>query len=449
MTSPTTHHMLLVSGRNTCQTIRRNFMKKSVSILLVLLALVTPLFATGATEAKDAGPITIWAWDPNFNISIMNEAISRYQANNPEATFEVVELAKADVEQKLHTNLASRTTQGLPDIVLIEDYNVQKYLTSYPGQFADLTSSFNYNDFVGYKADVMKLDGKYYGVPFDSGVSGLFYRTDLLEKAGFVPKDLENITWNRLADISKEYKAKTGEYFLANGKDDGGLFRIMLQSAGSWYFDNKGQPDLIGNAALKEAMQIYKRFVVEDLALPTNGWTEWVSAFNSGKVASVTTGVWIIGSIKAAEDQSGLWAVAPTPRLSTAASVNASNLGGSSWFVLQNGASKDKAIAFLKEVYGSDKDFYQTILVNNGAIGSYMPAFKGDAFAKKDAFFGNRAIFADLSKWASMVPKVNVGQYTYEADAAVMGVMEDFYTGKMSIDQTIEAAQKQLVNTIQ
>ena len=48
-----------------------------------------------------------------------------------------------------------------------------------------------------------------------------------------------------------------------------------------------------------------------------------------------------------------------------------------------------------------------------------------------------------------MVPKVNVGQYTYEADAAVMGVMEDFYTGKTSIDQTVEAAQKQLVNTIQ
>ncbi|NCB01508.1 MAG: extracellular solute-binding protein [Spirochaetia bacterium] len=424
-------------------------MKKSLIILLVLLALVTPLFASGNAEVKKSGPITIWAWDPNFNISIMNEAISRYQKTHPDATFEVVELAKADVEQKLHTNLASRTTQGLPDIVLIEDYNVQKYLTSYPGQFADLTSSFNYKDFVGYKADVMKLDGKYYGVPFDSGVSGFFYRTDLLAKAGFAPKDLENITWARFADIAKEYKAKTGQYFLANSKSDGGLFRVMLQSAGSWYFDDKGNPALVNNAALKEAMQIYKRFVVEDLALPTNGWSEWVGAFNSGNVASVTTGVWIIGSIKAGTDQSGKWAVAPTPRLSTAASVNASNLGGSSWFVLQNGASRDAAIEFMKEIYGSDKEFYQTILINNGAIGSYTPAFAGDAFATKDAFFGNRAIFTDLSKWAAQVPKVNVGQYTYEADAAVMGVMEDYYTGKTTIDQALESAEKQLKNTIQ
>ncbi|MDT4762935.1 ABC transporter substrate-binding protein [Sphaerochaeta sp. PS] len=424
-------------------------MKKSLLLLLVCLVLVTPLFAGGASETKQAGPIKIWAWDPNFNISIMNEAISRYQAKHPEATFEVVELAKADVEQKLHTNLASRTKEGLPDIVLIEDYNVQKYLTSYPGQFADLSSAFNYNDFVGYKADVMKLDGKYYGVPFDSGVAGFFYRTDLLKKAGFTAQDLENITWDRFADIAKEYKAKTGQYLIANDKSDGGLFRIMLQSAGSWYFDNEGKPALVNNAALMEAMKLYKRFVAEDLALPSNGWNEWVGSFNSGKVASVITGVWIIGSIKAGVDQSGLWAVAPTPRLSLDKSVNASNLGGSSWFVLQNGANRDKAIAFMQEIYGNDKGFYQTILMNNGAIGSYMPAFSGDAFKALDPFFGNKAIFTDLSRWASMIPKVNVGQYTYEADAAVMAVMEDYYNGKTTLEQAVKSAENQLKNSIQ
>ena len=440
---------LKTTGRNTAMRKGEKGMRKSVTIFLVLLVFMTPLFAAGTNEAKEAGPITIWAWDPNFNISIMNEAVSRYQEKHPEATFEIVELAKADVEQKLHTNLASRTTQGLPDIVLIEDYNVQKYLTSYPGQFADLSDAFNYGDFVDYKADVMKLDGKYYGVPFDSGVSGFFYRTDLLKKAGFEAEDLENITWNEFADIAKEYKAKTGQYMLANDKSDGGLFRIMLQSAGSWYFDNEGNPALVNNAALEEAMKLYKRFVSEDLAFPSNGWNEWVGAFNSGKVASVTTGVWIIGSVKAASDQSGLWAVAPTPRLDLPNSVNASNLGGSSWFVLENGANRDKAIEFMKEIYGNDKEFYQTILMNNGAIGSYIPAFSGDAFETKDEFFGNKAIYKDLSEWASMVPKVNVGQYTYEADAAVMAVMEDYYTGRSTLEEAIKAAENQLKNSIQ
>ncbi len=52
-------------------------------------------------------------------------------------------MAKADVEQKLNTVLASRVREGLPSIVLIEDYNAQKYLQAYPGAFADLTGKVN------------------------------------------------------------------------------------------------------------------------------------------------------------------------------------------------------------------------------------------------------------------------------------------------------------------
>ena len=63
----------------------------------------------------------------------MNEAIARYSATNPDMTITVVEWAKADLEQNLQTQLASGTTEGLPDIMLIEDYGAQKYLLSFPG----------------------------------------------------------------------------------------------------------------------------------------------------------------------------------------------------------------------------------------------------------------------------------------------------------------------------
>jgi len=123
-------------------------------------------------------------------------------------TFEIVDLAKADVEQKLHINLASGVTAGLPDIVLIEDYNAQKYLQSYPGAFADLTDKIKFSDFANYKVGLMTLDGKVYGVPFDSGVSGLFYRTDYLEKAGYKSEDLNNITWDKFIEIGKRLKRR-------------------------------------------------------------------------------------------------------------------------------------------------------------------------------------------------------------------------------------------------
>jgi len=120
-------------------------------------------------------------------------------------------MAKADVEQKLNTILASGVKTGLPEIVLIEDYNAQKYLQSYPGSFADLTKEFNYKEFANYKVKLMTLNDKVYGVPFDSGVAGFFYRRDYLEQAGFKSADLENITWDRFIEIGKTVKAKTGK----------------------------------------------------------------------------------------------------------------------------------------------------------------------------------------------------------------------------------------------
>jgi lactose-binding protein len=42
---------------------------------------------------------------------------------------------------------------------------------------------------------------------------------------------------------------------------DGGEIRIMLQSAGQWYFDENGKPNLVNNEVLKEAVNTYKELI--------------------------------------------------------------------------------------------------------------------------------------------------------------------------------------------
>lgn len=397
----------------------------------------------------ESGEITVWAWDPQFNIDIMNNAAERYKKINPDVKINVVEMSKADVEQKLHTNLASKMTEGLPDIVLIEDYNAQKYLQSYPGSFADLTNEFDFNQFTPYKVELMTLDSKIYGVPFDSGATAFYYRSDMLEAAGFKAEDLENITWDRFIEIGKAVKEKTGAAFMSFDKSDGGLIRVMLQSAGSWYFDAEGNINLSNNAALKEAMETYQKLVDAKIVKPTSGWNEWVGAFNSGDAASVTSGAWIIGSIKAAEDQAGKWSMAPTPKLNVPESVNASNLGGSSWYVLESGKSKALALDFMKEIYAKDIDFYQDILVKNGAIACFTPAHEGTAYTAEDEFFNKQKVYAGLSEYMLKVPSINYGLYTYEADSAIMSQLEDVFSGKKTIDEAVVAAEAQLKNQIQ
>ena len=183
-----------------------------------------------------AADVTVWCWAPEFNGAAMNEAITRYTAAHPDDKITVVDFAKADLEQKLQTQLASGTTEGLPDIVLIEDYGAQKYLQSFPGAFEPLTDKIDYSQFADYKVSLATVDGQTYSLPFDSGVTGLFYRSDLLAEAGFTSADLQDITWDQMIDIGLKVKEKTGKPMFSIDANDAGAMRIMLQSAGSWYF---------------------------------------------------------------------------------------------------------------------------------------------------------------------------------------------------------------------
>ncbi|MBU0934949.1 MAG: extracellular solute-binding protein [Spirochaetes bacterium] len=423
-------------------------MKKFLFVVLALM-LTLSVFAAGDKEAAAAGPqkITIWAWDPNFNIAIMEEAKARYQAINPDVQFEIVDMAKADVEQKLLINLSSGVTDGLPDIVLIEDYNAEKYLSSYPDSFADLSSSFDYSQFAPYKVKLMTVGGKTYGVPFDTGVAGTYYRKDILEAAGFRASDMENITWDRFIEIGEAVFAKTGVSMCAFDPTDGGLVRVMLHSAGSWYFDKNGKPFLAGNPVMEAAVATYAKLINSPGTMKTSGWAEWVGAINSGKAATISTGVWITGSVKAEATQSGKWALAPIPRLNVPGAVNASNLGGSSWYVLNSSKAKATAIDFLKQIYAKDNDFYQKILVDRGAVGSFLPSQGGSAYMVADPFFGGQKVFQNFSAYMQKIPSVEFGSYTYEADSAIASVLPSIYAGG-SVADALKAAQAQLENAI-
>lgn len=402
-----------------------------------------------SVTAASAAEITVWCWDPNFNGATMEEAFSRYQADHPDDTINVVIFDKAAMEQKLQAQLASGTTEGLPDIVLIEDYRAQKYLQSFPGAFEPLNDHVDYSTFAPYKVELATVNGQTYSLPFDSGVTGYFYRSDLMEEAGYTAEDLENITWDRLIEIGIDVKEKTGETLLPIDPNEAGWLRIMMQSAGTWYFDAEGNPTIVDNPVIKAALETYQRLAAADISKPVSGWTEYTGSFTSGDTISTYSGVWMTATIKSNPDQSGKWGVAPIPRLDgIEESVNASNLGGSSWYVLSSAPQKDIAIDFLAEIWGKDVDFYQKILVDQGALGSLMAAREGEAYQATDEFFGGQPVWQNFSTWLSQIPSVNYGIFTEEADAAVVAQIPAI-TGGGNIDEIIAAIDAQVRQQIQ
>lgn len=396
-----------------------------------------------------ATDVTVWCWAPEFNGAAMNEAISRYTAAHPDVKITVVDFAKGDLEQKLQTQLASGTTEGLPDIVLIEDYGAQKYLLSFPGAFEPLTDKIDYSKFAQYKVDLATVDGQTYSLPFDSGVTGLFYRSDLLEAAGYKAEDLQDITWEQLIEVGDKVKAATGKPLLSIDINDAGALRIMMQSAGSWYFNADGSVNVKGNPVFKAALSTWVKMLQhKDLYKSVSGWGDYTGAFNNGDVAGVFTGVWMTGGIKG-NNMSGKWAVAPIPRLDgVEGATHYSNLGGSSWYVLSSAPSKDAAIDFLNTVWANDVDFYQKILVGQGAFSSYLPARDGEAYSASDEYFGGQAVWASFSDWQAKIPGVNYGIFTNEADAAVATQLPGLIEGG-DIDAAIEAIDAQIAQQIQ
>ncbi|MGF7046975.1 lactose/L-arabinose transport system substrate-binding protein [Paenibacillus sp. DS2015] len=426
-------------------------MKKILAVLLVSVMMLTACSSKsndatnaekGTTEGK-SNEITIWAWDPSFNIASLEIAKETYNATNPDVKVNIVEYAQADIIQKLNTGLNSGTTTGLPNIVLIEDFRAQGFISAYPDAFHELTGSINPEDFADYKLGPTSLDGKQYGTPFDSGVTGMYYRTDYLEQAGYTAKDMEDITWDDYIEIGKTVKAKTGKNLITLDPNDLGLIRMMIQSAGSWYLTEDGKtPNIATNDALKEAFTLYKKMMDADIVHINSDWSQFIAALNNGDVATVPTGNWITPSIKAEASQSGKWAVASLPILpENPKSVHASNLGGSSWYVL-NAPGSETATDFLVKTFGSNVEMYQKLLDNVGVVSTFKAAASGEAYAKEDEFFSGQKIYTEFAKWTEEIPNINYGTHTYAIDDILVVEMQNYLNGK-DIDTVLKDAQNQ------
>ena len=200
---------------------------------------------TGETVAQETpvleGKLTVWCWDPAFNINAVNTAADIYKKDHPNFELEVVEISQSDIYQKLATaTAAGNTDEVLPDIILFDDALVAQAASSFQGVLLDLTDSgIDYSSFAEAKVACSVVDGRNYGIPFDSGAAIAAYRTDVLQDAGYTIEDFTDITWSEWIEKAVVVKEKTGKSLL-NGLGAYNQFSVMLKSCGGGYFDEEG-----------------------------------------------------------------------------------------------------------------------------------------------------------------------------------------------------------------
>jgi len=409
-------------------------MKKSLMAFLTLALFV----GTAVLASANSKMVTVWCWDPNFNGYAMNQAALVYNKSHPDVKIDVVVFPNSDaVMQKVQAALQAGGA-GLPDIALVQDFQIEQLVTNYPGVLADLKAAgVDYSQFAANKVGPMTEGNKIYGIPFDTGSTGLFLRADYLKAAGLNPAHYQkDLTWNDVITLGEKVKAKIKKPLIAFDTTDWTFLRMMVQSAGGQWFKADGSLDL-SSPAIRPAIATVKKMYDAGVLYPTEGWGNWVSAFNNGDAAGLMSAVWIIGTIKSQPTNAGKWMVVPTPRLSGVSGArNASNWGGSSWYVFSQAPNKAGAIDFLKSTWAStDPDaleFYNTILKGAGAMGTFLPSRVGSNYTAKDKFFyKDQAVYHDFAKWMADVPNL---RYTANYNAwgsAISASLSKLYKGEL------------------
>lgn len=369
----------------------RLYKRKSKMVILFLVTVLVVLGTTGCAssgnsreyvvvnpnknegteeEDKSKNTLTVWCWDPAFNMNAMEKAAEVYKKEHPDFELEIIETQSDELQTKVETAVLSATTENLPDIILMQDRLFQKNVITYPDGFVDLTDS---------------------GIDFSQFSSG---------KLGFstVEGSMDPII-------------------------------MLLQSAGGGFFNADGSLSITDNEILKETMNTYVRMVQEGVLLETNDWNQYIESINQGQVAGTINGCWIMASVQAVEEQSGKWEVTNMPRLTNAATAaNYANQGGSSWAITSGCDNVELAADFLGSTFGGSVEFYENIL-SSGAISCYLPAGESQKYEEKNEFFSNDSVYSKIIDYAGKIPACTTGVYFNEASDGIATAMSHMLEG--------------------
>lgn len=424
-------------------------MLKVSKMLTLLLIVSVVLAACGGKKESEGGSsgestdkkveLTAWAW--NVNVGALNSAMELYKKDHPNVELKVEDIGRLDVYDKLSTGLAAGGA-GLPDIVLVEDDRIQGYLEAFPKGFLNLSEKgfdSKADSFPAFKKELASNDGKFFAFPFDAGPTGMFYRTDIFEKAGVSADTIE--TWDDFIAASKTIKEKTGAQAVPVDKfKDDALFRMMLNQLGVYYFDKDGNIDF-NNSKVIKAMEMIKALGDADLVKDVNGWDGTVSATIDGSVATVPFGAWYYGTIiDQAKDTSGKWGVFPLPAFEKGGN-RAANLGGSSWMIPSASKNADAAYAFA-EYFATTNEVQEIAMNKHGLFPSLQTVYDSELFQSDVAFFGGQKIWKLFSEEMKSIPTpYYTKDYALALDEATKAQAETF-NGKNPAEALKESANR-------
>ena len=369
--------------------------KKFIALALVTVMLLA-LAACGSTasdekhaEAKKSPDsaknvvLSVSIWDP-----VQEPGIAEIMADFTAATGIQTKISVVKWEEYWTMLEAGAQGGSLPDVFWMHSNESERYMSN--DMLLDLTDRIAGSEKIkveNYPSEIWGLythDGRHYAVPKDIDTVALWYNKTMFDEAG-IPYPTADWTWEDMGEAARKLTKPDGsQYGMAIRNDNGqsGWYNMVYDNGGYIISEDKKSSGLDHPKTI-EALEMFKGWIDEGLmpSAETMAENNETVLFESGKVAMITQGSWMINEYKNNEYTAANCDIVELPKNSTTGR-RASIYNGLGWAAAANTKHPDEAWALIE--YMGSKEAQE----KQAALGVTMSAYKGtsDAWVNSSIF---------------------------------------------------------------
>lgn len=295
---------------------------------------------------------------------------------------------------------------SLPDVFWMHSNESQRYMSN--DMLLDLTDKIADSDLIdpaNYPEDIWGLytyDEKYYAVPKDVDTIALWYNKAMFDEAGLAYPTAD-WTWDDVTEAAKKLTKEDGsQYGLAvrNDNNQAGYYNLVYDNGGHIINEDKTKSGWDDPKTI-EAMEVLESWIKDGVMPPIETMSENGEdvLFQSGKVAMVLQGSWMVAAYRDNEYTAENCDVVELPKSATTGR-RASVYNGLGWAASANGKNTENAWKLI-EYLGSEKSQKK-----QAELGVTMSAYKGTSDA-----WANSAEF-NLQAYLNMMEDMEIRPYS-------------------------------------
>ncbi len=372
--------------------------------------------------------------------AIIKSALTEWNQRHPTVQVRVVSREFADHHTAMTTSLAA--SSGLPDVMTIEYGYLGRFSRS--GGLEDLSLApyaagrFE-SRFVPFAWTQARDERNgQTALPTDIGPGVLFYRHDILTKAGLKPEQL-TANWDSFVEAGKQVKAKTGTYLVAHARDVKDIvIRSGIAAGDGIYYNAKGE-SLVGTAPrFVQAFDLAKRIRDNDLDARINAWSnDWGEGLKRGNITVQMMGAWLGGHLQnwLAPNTAGLW------RSTTLPEGLATSWGGTFYAIPKKAKNKELAWDLIQHLTLS-KAQQQLAFEKFNAFPALVEAQSGAFFEQPVAFLGNQVARTQWRDTAMKIQPTRVFRNDPIAEEIVNAELDQVLARGKAVDKALADAHR-------